>query len=105
VPFAAPAAITGLHYQMKVGRVSLRLSLWSSVPDRVHNPVAPVRNCGRRRTLDYRPLIGHPPADGFERLDFNHQSNVGHDRTKTTIEIVVRWSAMGKQKGETHETT
>jgi len=100
VPFPAPAAITRLSYQMKADRVSLRLSLWSSVAGSICTgllrPFA--------TAVDPEPLIIDLRLVilryGFERLDLNHQSNIGHRRTKATIKIVVPWSLQKKQKGK-----
>jgi hypothetical protein len=66
---------------MAVGRVSLRLSLWSSAPGRLHKLVAPVRNCGDPEPLIIDPRLVILPHE-FERLDLNHQSNIGHGGQK-----------------------
>jgi len=81
---------------MKADRVSLRLSLWSSVAGSICtgllHPFA--------TAVDPEPLIIDLRLVilryGFERLDLNHQSNVGHIGQKRQLR-----SLSGGQQWET----
>jgi hypothetical protein len=73
----------------------------------LHKLAAVVRNCGHARALAglliIDPGLVHPAAR-FERLDLDHQSNIGHAGQKRQQRSLSRGSQW-ETEGEAHETS
>jgi hypothetical protein len=88
---------------MTVGRVSLRLSLWSSAQADCTGLSCPFATAIAAEPLIIDPRLVILPHE-FERLDLNHQSNIGRGgqkRQSRSLSGGQQW----ENKGEAHETS